>query len=70
MTNPETWIVYKSETMSDYGWEERQLLPSGSITDILSEEWDSSGKLPKVGDRIREYANLDDPNQGGITHGR
>ena len=70
MTNPETWIVYKSETMSDHGWEERQILPSGSITDILSEEWDSSGRLPKVGDRIREYANLDNPEEGGITHGR
>jgi len=28
MTNPETWIVYKAETMSAPGWEDRQLLPA------------------------------------------
>ena len=66
----ETWIVYKTETMSAPGWENRQLLPAGSITDILSEEWDSSSHLPKIGDRIREYTNLDNPEQGGITHSR
>lgn len=66
----ETWIVYKAETMSATGWEERKLLPSGSLTDILWENWSSSGRLPKVGERIREYANLDNPEHGGITHGR
>ncbi len=70
MTNPETWIVYKTETMSDAGWEDRKLLPEGAITDILCEEWDSSGQLPKVGGRIRDYTNLDNPDRGGITHGR
>ena len=35
----EDWIVYKTETMSDHGWEERKILPSGSITDILWENW-------------------------------
>lgn len=70
MTNSETWIVFKAETMSAPGWEERKLLPEGAITDILCEEWDSSGQLPTVGSRIREYATLDDPERGGITHGR
>ena len=70
MTKPETWIVYKTETMSASGWEERQLLPFGSITDILCEEWDSSGQLPTVGSRIRQYAAIEDPEGGGITHGR
>lgn len=70
MANSETWIVFKAETMSAHGWEKRQLLPSEAITDILCEEWDSSGQLPKVGSRIREYANLDNPEHGGITHGR
>ncbi|HBL14137.1 MAG TPA: hypothetical protein DD379_22655 [Cyanobacteria bacterium UBA11162] len=70
MTNPETWIVYKTETMSAPGWENRKLLPEGAITDILCEEWDSSGQLPKVGERIREYTNPDNPEDGGITHGR
>jgi len=69
MTNPEIWIVYKAETMSAPGWEERKLLPSEGLTDILSEEWDSSGQLPNLGSRIREYTNLEDPDNG-ITHGR
>lgn len=66
MTN--TWIVYKTETMSAHLWEKRQLLPAGSITDILCEEWDSSGQLPHIGSRIREYTNLED-SDNGITTG-
>lgn len=65
----ETWIVYKAETMSSRDWEERKLLPSGGLTDILTESWDSSGVLPAVGDRVREYTNLADQDNG-ITHGR
>lgn len=70
MTKPETWIVYKAETMSSPGWEERKLLPRDSLTDILWENWSSSGRLPSLGSRIREYANIENPEQGGITHGR
>jgi len=66
----ETWIVYKALAMSAPGWEERKLLPGGSLTDILWENWSSSGRIPNIGERIREYTNLDDPEQGGITHGR
>ena len=65
----ETWIVFKAESLSAHGWEERKLLPSGGLTDILATEWDFSGKLPQVGDRVREYANLQDPGNG-VTHGR
>lgn len=65
----ETWIVFKADNMSSPGWENRKLMPSGVLTDLLAEEWDCSGKLPQVGDRVREYANLDDP-ENGITHGR
>ncbi len=65
----ETWIVFKAESLSAHGWEERKLLPSGGLTDILATEWDFSGKLPQVGDRLREYANLQDPGNG-VTHGR
>lgn len=64
-----TWIVYKADNMSAPGWEERKLMPRESLTDILWENWDSSGKLPQVGERIREYTNLEDPGNG-ITHGR
>lgn len=69
MTKNETWIVYKTESMSAEGWRERRLMPDGGLTDILSEEWDSSGKLPQIGDRVREYENLEDPGNG-VTHGR
>ncbi|HAA31088.1 MAG TPA: hypothetical protein DCE56_29510 [Cyanobacteria bacterium UBA8553] len=69
MTNPETWIVYKAQTMSAPGWEDRMLLPGESLTDILWENWSSSGREPSIGDRIREYTNLEDPGNG-ITHGR
>ncbi|HEY9830883.1 MAG TPA: hypothetical protein V6D26_09900 [Stenomitos sp.] len=63
----ETWIVFKADGMSATGWEERLLLPSGNLTDILWENWDCSGELPKVGERIRSYA--DNEGSGSITHG-
>ena len=70
MSNPETWIIYKTETMSDEGWEDRKLMPSQSLADVLSEEWDWSGKdFPQVGSRFREYENLDDPGNGA-SHGK
>lgn len=68
-TNCETWIIYKADSSNVPGWETRMLLPSEGLTDILTEEWDWSGELPKVGDRVREYTNLEDPGNG-ITHGR
>ena len=39
------WIVYKAETMSAPGWEERQLMPRGGLTDILWENWSNSGAI-------------------------
>ena len=48
----ETWIIYKTETMDAPDWEKRQLMPSGSLTDILGESWDFSGELPQAGDRL------------------
>ena len=65
----ETWIVFKADGMSAQRWEERVLMPSEAVTDILAEEWDSSGKLPQLGDRVREYTNPEDPDNG-ISHGR
>ena len=65
----ETWIVFKTDDMSTPGWESRKLMPSGGLTDLLAENWDNSGKLPQVGDRVREYTNLEDPDNG-VTHGR
>ncbi len=54
----ETWIVFKANDMSAPGWEERKLLPFNSLTDILWENWDYSGKLPEIGSRIREYVEI------------
>lgn len=65
----ETWIVFKAQDMSMEGWERRQLFPSEALTDILAEQWDYSGQLPQVGDRVREYANLSEPGNG-VTHSK
>ena len=64
----EIWIIY--QTLGDaHGWENRQLMPDGDLTDILAEELNFSRELPEVGDRIRDYANLADPGNG-VTHSR
>lgn len=65
----ETWIVYKAERFDLPGWEDRQLMPRGSFTDILWENWSYSGQLPKIGDRVREYENLTS-HGNGVTHGK
>lgn len=52
------------------GWEERRLMPRGSLTDLLAQELDyGANRLPKPGDRLRDYSNLTDPGNG-VTHGR
>ncbi|MCL1469674.1 hypothetical protein [Argonema antarcticum] len=62
----QTWIIYKSDDPDATGWEDRQLLPSESLTSILSEEWhySSTPEIPKANDRVREYANAKDPGNG------
>ena len=69
MATSAAWIIYKTDGLSAPGWEERLLQPSGALTSILAEEHDYSGVMPKVGDRVREYTNLSDPDHG-VTHGR
>ena len=67
----ETWIVFKARDMNSSGWEKRQLMPSGNLTEILWENWDYSGQLPSIGDRVRDYACLETTvPAGGATHGR
>ena len=56
----ETWIVYKAESMDAQGWEDRMLMPSEGLTDIIHEEWWSSGDTPKVGDRVYDSKQEDD----------
>lgn len=57
----EVWIVYKAEDMDAPGWEERKIMPRGSLTDILWENWSSEKnlKLPQPGDRTRDYRSGD-----------
>lgn len=66
----ETWIVYKTESMSDRGWEERMLMPDRSLTNILEENWSASERptIPQPGDRTRAYKSSDMDDK--ITHAR
>ncbi len=55
------YIIYKSRSGSEGKWESRLLAHTGSLTDILGEHFDSSKKpLPKPGDRLIEFADLED----------
>ncbi len=69
MATNETWIIYKADSSSAPGWEDRHLSPNGGLTAILAEEWNWSEQIPQVGDRARDYANLADPGNG-VTHGK
>lgn len=63
-----TLIFYKADCFNAHGWEDRLLMPSGGLTDTLAEEIDFSGKLPALGQRVREY--LQDEDTGHVTHGK
>ena len=53
------YIIFKTETADAKGWEERQLLPGGGLTDVLGEYYDSSDRpLPQPGYRLRDYQQL------------
>ena len=64
----ETWIIYKAAPDAE-GWHDRRLMPSGGLTSIIDEEWNWSGSIPKVGDRLSDYENLEDPSNGA-THSK
>jgi hypothetical protein len=69
----ETWIIYKAIS-ADPNTDppnslERKLIPSGGLTDILSESWNWKDAAPAVGDRVREFTNLENPGKG-VTHGK
>ena len=67
----ETLIIYRAANSLALGWEDRKLLPSGGLVDILAEETDYSdnNRIPEIGHRLREYQNIEDPGNG-VTHGR
>lgn len=69
------YIIFKTESMSAFGWEERALAHTGAITDILAEHYDSSNRpLPDPGYRLREYHHIsqfaDKQFPGASTHSR
>ncbi len=69
------YIIFKTESMSDVGWEERLLAHTGAFTNILAEHYDSSDSpLPEPGYRLREYHRIDpfiNPQfPGASTHSR
>ena len=50
------YIIFRADWSEEQGAENRILAHTGAITDILTEQFDSSGKpIPKVGFRFREF---------------
>lgn len=56
---PKRLIIFKTESLSSPGWEDRLLSHTGALTSILAEHYDYSDKpLPKTGDRLRNFAQF------------
>ena len=59
------YIIFKAQSMSAEGWENRMLAHTGATTDILCEYYDSSDEpLPQPGNRPYEFYRIeefDDP---------
>lgn len=54
------YIIFKAESMSAEGWEERKLSHTEAYTSILAEHYDASNSpLPQPGYRLREYHNIE-----------
>jgi hypothetical protein len=50
------YIIFKAQSMSAEGWENRMLAHTGATTDILCEYYDSSDEpLPQPGNRPYEF---------------
>jgi len=69
------YIIFKTESASAEGWEERMLAHTGALTTILAEHYDSSNSsLPEPGYRLREYHRIerfvDENYPGASTHSR
>jgi hypothetical protein len=69
------YIIFRTESASAQGWEERLLAHTGALTSILAEHFDSSNSpLPEPGYRLREYHRIEqfvDPKfPGASTHSR
>ena len=59
------YIIFKAQSMSAEGWENRMLAHTGATTDIVCEYYDSSEEpLPQPGNRPYEFYRIeefDDP---------
>ena len=69
------YIIFKTESASDEGWEIRKLAHTQALTNIIAEHYDASNApLPKIGYRIRDYYQIEsfiDPKfPGASTHSR
>ena len=69
------YIIFKTESASDRGWEDRKLAHTGALTSILAEHYDfSNSGLPQVGYRLREYHKIeqfaDEQFPAASTHSR
>jgi hypothetical protein len=69
------YIIFRTESASAQGWEERLLAHTEALTSILAEHFDSSNSpLPEPGYRLREYHRIEpfvDPKfPGASTHSR
>ena len=69
------YIIFKTETAADKGWENRKLAHTGALTSILAEHYDfSNSDPPEVGYRLREYHKIeqfaDEKFPDASTHSR
>ncbi|WP_204102619.1 MULTISPECIES: hypothetical protein [Spirulina sp. CCY15215] len=54
------YIIFKTDSASARGWEERSMSHTGALTDIIAEHYDSSNApLPEAGYRLREYHRIE-----------
>ena len=64
MTN-QTIVIFRADADA-FGWIDRKLMPSGSLTKTLAEHSNYSGKIPKPGYRLDEFSSPD--GSGRDTH--
>ncbi|MCL1466912.1 hypothetical protein [Argonema galeatum] len=69
------YIIFRTESASAQGWEERMLAHTGALTTLLAEHYDSSNApLPEPGYRLRDYHRIerfvDESYPDASTHSR
>ena len=69
------YIIFRTESLSLEGWENKELAHTGAGTALLAEHFDSSDRpLPQPGYRLREYHRIEqfvnNRFPGASTHSR